>query len=153
MKKKINLEILINSSPQGVWDAIVNDRKYRFWTSAFQEGSFFEGGWNKGDAIRFIAINREGKKEGMVSEIAESIYPEFISIRHLGYIMDGVEDTTSEKIKEWAPSYENYKLEKLEGQKTLFKLDMEVTDAYYQMFLEIWPKALDKLKEVCETNS
>ena len=88
----------------------------------------------------------------MVSEIAESNYPGFISIRHLGYIMDGVEDTTSDKIKEWAPSYENYKLEKLDGQKTLFKLEMDVTDPYYEMFLKIWPNALAKLKEVCETN-
>ena len=47
MKKKINLDITINSSPENVWDAIVNDRKYRIWTSAFQEGSYFEGGCHK----------------------------------------------------------------------------------------------------------
>jgi hypothetical protein len=148
--KKLNLDITIDSPRENVWDAIVNDKKFRFWTSAFQEGSYFEGGWNKGDAIRFIAINKEGKKEGMVSEIAESIYPEHISIRHLGYIMDGIEDTTSEKVREWAPSYENYTLQKVEGNKTLFKLEMDITEEYYQIFLEMWPRALKKLKEVCE---
>ena len=73
--KKLNLEIKINASQEKVWDAIVNVSKYRIWTAAFNEGSFFEGGWNKGDTIRFIGLNEAGEKEGMISEIAESIYP------------------------------------------------------------------------------
>ena len=151
--KKINLDITINATRKGVWEAIVDDSKFRLWTSAFQEGSYFEGGWNKGDAIRFISINKEGVKEGMVSEIAESIYPNYISIKHLGYIMNGIEDTTSEEIRKWAPAFENYTLEELEEKKTLFKLDMDATEEYYDMFLEMWPKALTKLKEVSESDS
>ena len=44
----------------------------------------------------------------MVSEIAENKPNEFISIRHLGYIANGIEDTQSEAIRAWAPAYENY---------------------------------------------
>ena len=148
--KKINLDIVINASREMVWDTIVDDANYRLWTSAFQETSYFEGGWNKGDTIRFLGINEKGEKEGMVSEIAESVYPEYISIKHLGYIVNGVDDTTSEEIRKWAPSFENYTLEKLEENKTLFKLDMDVTEEYYEMFMGLWPKALAKLKEVSE---
>jgi hypothetical protein len=150
--KKINFEILINARPEDVWNAVVDEAKYRIWTSAFQEGSYFEGGWNKGDAIRFIALNEKGEKEGMVSEIAESRYPEYISIRHLGFILHGVEDTTSEAIRKWAPSYENYTFEPV-GDKTLFKLDMDATEEYYDIFMQMWPKALEKLKQVSEQNS
>jgi hypothetical protein len=147
--KKLNLEILINASPEEVWDTIVNIAKYRKWTRVFQESSYFKGSWNKGDAIRFIAINDKGKEEGMVSEIAESSFPKFISIRHLGYMIDGVEDTTSDEIKKWAPSYENYIFEK-SGDNTVFKLDMDVMDEHFDLFLALWPKALEKIKQVSE---
>lgn len=148
--KKIKLNIEINAPREAVWDAIVNDAKYRLWTSAFQEGSYFEGGWNKGDIIRFIAINKDGEKEGMVSQIEESIYPEFISIKHLGYIFKGVDDTTSDAIRSWASAYENYTLEELGEGKTLFTVEQDVTEEYYTMFLELWPNALRNLKEVSE---
>lgn len=148
--KTIHLSIEINASREAVWDAIVNDIKFRKWTSAFTEGSFFEGGWQKGDTIRFMMINKEGEREGMVSEIAESIYPEYISIRHLGYISNGVDDTTSDEVKSWTPAYENYTLESVGDHKTLFKVDADVTDEYYSMFLEVWPTALELLKEVSE---
>lgn len=148
--KKIKLTIEIDAPREAVWDAIVDDAKYRLWTSAFQEGSYFEGGWNKGDVIRFLAINKDGEKEGMVSQIEESIYPEFISIKHLGYISKGVDDTTSDEIRSWAPAYENYTLDELEKGRTLFTLEQDVTDEYYTMFLELWPHALRNLKEVSE---
>jgi uncharacterized protein YndB with AHSA1/START domain len=150
--KNINLEIEINASREEVWDAIIDKKKYSIWTSAFQETSHFEGGWNKGDTIKFLAFSKEGQLVGMISEIAESKFPEFISIRHLGNILNGIVDTTSDEVKKWTPSYENYTLEKLGENKTLFKLEMETIDEYYEMFLKMWPNALTRLKEVCEEN-
>ena len=151
--RKINFEITIDASCELVWEAIETDYKYRLWASAFQEGSYFEGGWYKGDTIRFIAINKDGEKEGMVSEIAERNYPNYISIKHLGYIAHGVDDTTSDEIRKWAPAFENYTLEKLQVNQTLFKIEMDVTDDYYEMFLTLWPKALTRLKEVSELDN
>lgn len=148
--KKIKMNVEINAPREAVWDAVVNDTKYRLWTSAFSEGSFFEGGWNKGDVIRFLMITKDGKKEGMVAEIAESIYPEFISIRHLGYVANGIDDTTSDEIKSWTPAYENYTLEELSGRRTLFTVEVDTTDEYYPMFMDLWPRALQNLKEVSE---
>jgi hypothetical protein len=151
--KKLTLDILINTSPEQVWDSIVNDTKYRAWTTVFQESSCFEGGWNKGDAIRFVAFDNEGVKQGMISEIAESIYPNYISIKHLGYITNGVEDISSEAVKKWAPSFENYTFEKINNNTTRFQLDMDVTEEYYDMFLKLWPPALTKLKEISEASN
>ena len=76
----------------------------------------------------------------------------FGDFSHLGYIVDGVEDTTSEEIRKWYPSFENYTIDKLDEHKTLFKLNMDATEEFYDMFLEIWPKALRKLKEVSESD-
>jgi len=151
--KKLNLEIEINASRENVWDAIVDKKKYSLWTSAFGETSHFEGGWNKGDTIQFLAFNKEGQKMGMIAEIAESRFPEYISIKHLGTILNGVEDTTSDEVKKWAPAFENYTFEKSGEIKTLFKLDMDAADEYYDMFLQMWPNALTLLKEVSEENN
>ncbi len=147
--KKLNFEIFINASQEKVWDTITDDKKYREWTYVFQPTSYFEGGWNTGDKILFIGIDEKGEKGGMVSEIAESRKPEYISIRHLGYMQNGVEDTTSDAVKTWAPAFENYTLIK-EGGGTKFVLEQDIEDKYEQMFSDLWPKALQKVKEISE---
>jgi len=147
--KKIRYEITINAKSEKVWDAVVNDKKYREWTTPFQEGSYFEGGWNRGDKIRFLALNEKGEEEGMVSEIAESRKPYFISIRHLGVVLGGKEDTTSEEAKKWAPAYENYTFT-AEGDMTRFSVDVDTDESLYEFFKDVWPKALEKLKEIAE---
>ncbi len=144
--KKLHFEIDINASPEKVWDAVVDDRKYREWTSAFQEGSYFEGGWEKGDSIRFMAENMDG---GMVSEIAESRKYSFISIKHLGMIKEGKVDTTSEEVRKWVPAYENYTFKKSDG-KTKFEVELDSDESYEEMFTTTWPEALKKLKGVAE---
>ena len=87
----------------------------------------------------------------MVSTIAENKPNEFMSIKHLGVVKDGVEDLDSEQTKEWAGSLENYTLKTVNG-KTELTVDMDVTDEYKDYFEQTWPKALDKLKELAEKN-
>lgn len=151
--KKLTEEIEIKASREAVWETITDPNKYQQWASAFHEGSFFEGSWNQGEAIRFLIINKHGKKEGMVSEIAVHRKPEYLSLKHLGYVIDGIDDTGSEEIKTWAPSFENYTLIKLENGHTIFKVDMDILDDYYAMFTDLWPKALEKIKAIAELSS
>lgn len=148
--KKIKQSMDINAAPETVWRAVVSREHYNSWTKVFTSTSHFEGGWNKGDKIRFLAYNKDGKLDGMVSEIAESDFPRFISIRHLGYIYNGVDDTESEEIKSWAPSYENYTLTRTAENHTIFEIEMDVTDDYYDMFMRLWPLALQELKSTAE---
>lgn len=148
--KKLQQSIEINATREQVWDAIINDAKYRRWTATFHEGSHFEGGWNTGDTIRFIAINEKGEKEGMLSTIYSSIYPEYISIEHKGIISNGIDDTTSDAVKTWAPSFENYSLTSIDEQTTKFTVEMDSPEEYYDHFVETWSKALVVLKQVSE---
>lgn len=145
----IRFTILINAPKQKVWDTMLSAKTYRQWTSAFAEGSDFEGSWEKGSEIRFVATNTEGKKEGMYSRIKENRKYDFISIEHLGIISNGVVDTTSDKVKKWAPSFENYTFT-MKGAATEVKVEMQVDLEYKKMFEEMWPKALQILKELCE---
>ena len=76
----IRFSILINSDRQKVWHTMLDDKTYREWAKEFHVGSYYEGSWEKGSEIRFLAANEEGKLEGMLSKIKENIPYQFISI-------------------------------------------------------------------------
>jgi hypothetical protein len=44
----------ILAEPHVVWSHLTDPNSYRQWTSAFAEGSRFEGAWESGAAIRFL---------------------------------------------------------------------------------------------------
>ena len=148
--QKLNFKIEIKAPKEKVWNTMLEDATYRLWTAAFNEGSYYKGDWSKGSKILFLGPNPEtGKEGGMVSRIAENKLYEFISIEHLGMINDGVEDTTSEEVKAWAGSLENYTFKEVNG-KTTVLVDMDINEEYAEMFSDMWPKALKKLKELSE---
>ena len=147
----MNFTIDINAPKQKVWELMLADATYREWTGAFHEGSYFEGSWDKGSTIRFLAED-DGKVGGMLSRIEEHIPAEFVSIEHLGEVVDGVDDTTSENSQLWAGLHENYRYSEKDGVTTL---DVELEGAgdageMAKMFEDMWPKSLQKLKEICE---
>lgn len=119
---------------------------YKEWTVPFSPGSNYEGDWEQGSEIKFLD---ESKKGGMYSRIAESRKYEFVSIEHLGMINDGVIDTTSEEVKKWTPAFENYTFTEVDG-GTEVSVEMDVNEEYKTMFEEMWPKALQLLKQIAE---
>lgn len=144
--KTLNFSITINAPVQKVYKTMLALDTYKEWTTAFEPTSYYEGDWTEGSTIKFLSA-RGG---GMYSEIAENKQNEFISIRHLGMIdVNGVIDTESDVVKAWAPSYENYTFVD-KGNETEVKVDLDVPEEWEAMFSESWPKALLKLKEVCE---
>lgn len=142
---KIHFEAIINAPVEKVWNTMLEDETYRQWTRAFTEGSHYEGSWEEGAKILFL----DPDNNGMVSIIAENRRHEFISVKHIGIVKDGVEDTESEDAREWAPAYENYTFEEQNG-KTKVSVDMDIEEEYEAMFNEMWPKALGLLKDLCE---
>lgn len=143
--KRIQFSTTIEAPPAQVWETMLGDEGYRQWTRVFAEGSYFEGSWEAGSRIRFLGPSGEG----MVSEIAESRPHEFLSIRHLGEVKHGVEDTESEEVRSWAPAYENYTFEAV-SEGTLLVVDQDVTADWEQYLKDTWPKALALLKQLCE---
>ncbi|MDZ4170569.1 MAG: hypothetical protein U1C19_00260 [Methanobacteriaceae archaeon] len=89
----------------------------------------------------------------MVSKIKESRLYEFISIEPKGVVEDGKENTTGEKAKEWAGSFENYTLKEIDG-KTEVIVDLtapeEIEEELKQYLLDAWTKSLQILKELAE---
>jgi len=143
--KTLHLEKNILAPAEKVWNTMLEDETYRQWTRAFTEGSHYKGSWEEGAKILFL----DPDNNGMVSTIAENRPHEFISIKHIGIVKDGEEDTESDEAKKWAPAYENYTFEEKDG-KTTLSVDMDIEEEYEAMFKEMWPNALGKLKQLTE---
>lgn len=143
--KRIQFSIDISAPVQRVFSVLTDPLGYRQWTSAFAEGSYFEGSWQQGGKIRFLSPSGDG----MVAQIAENRPDEFISIRHLGTISNGIEDTSSEAVRAWAPAYENYTFIATPTGARLV-VDQDVTEDFEAYLAAAWPRALELLKALCE---
>ncbi len=144
--QKINFSTTINAPKEKVWEILWNLDSYRAWTSAFHEGSYaVTDNWKEGTKVLFLGPGGSG----MVSEVAANKPNEYMSFKHLGEVKDGVEDTTSDNVKIWAGSTENYTLKGDNGTTTL-SVDMDISDEFKEMFEKMWPKALEKVKALAE---
>src|SRR5690606_583090 len=139
--KQLNFSIVINAPVQTVWQRMLSDVGYRNWTSAFCEGSYFKGSWQKGETIRFLSPSGDG----MVATIAEHVPLELISIRHGGCIVAGKDDFRSDNVTSWAPAFENYRFRAVAG-GTEVSIEQDIAPECEQSMLDSWPKALQKLK-------
>ncbi len=147
--EKLNFSITIDAEPQTVYRIMLDQKTYREWTAVFNPSSYFEGSWEKGSQIRFIGTDQNGKKGGIVSRIRENEPARFVSIEHLGLIEGDQEITSGTKVEGWAGALENYSFKRLNG-GTMLSVEVDLNQEFKAYFSETWPKALHKLKTLCE---
>ncbi len=128
---------------------IGNIETYQQWTAEFNPTSTYEGSWEKGSKIYFIGTDENGKKGGMIAEIADNIPNQFVSIRHYGMLDGEKEITEGDEVEKWAGGLENYSFDEHNGM-TSVTVDIDVIEDHLDYFNTTWPKALDKLKELVE---
>lgn len=145
----LKFNIAINADVKKVWQTMLEAKTYLIWAKEFHPSSHYEGSWQKGAEIKFLAFDDKGKTQGMFSMISECDQYQYISIKHIGFIADGKIDTTSEAVKKWTPSFENYTFTSENG-TTHLKVEMQTPSDYKAMFEEMWPRALGVLKQLCE---
>lgn len=144
--KTLQFKTVIAAPAEKVWDTMIDRESYPKWTEPFCDGSYFEGSWSQGERIRFLAPSGGG----MVAVIAENRPHELISIKHIGVVKDGVDDTTSDAVKSWAPAYEKYWFTAVPG-GTEVTIEQDVDTGFEKFMTDAWPKALAELKTLCET--
>lgn len=143
--KTLTFEISIDAPIAQVWDGMLGAETYKLWTAPFCEGSYYVGSWEQGASIRFLSPSGDG----MIAVIAENRPHEYVSIRHIGMIVDGKEDTTSEKVRAWTPAHENYRFTATPT-GCHFTVTLDTIAEYEQYMTETYPKALARLKQLCE---
>lgn len=146
---KFHFEVTINAPVQQVYNTMLGEGTYTEWTHAFHPGSFFRGSWEKGSKILFIGPDENGGEGGMVSCIAENIPGKFVSIKHLGLLKGDEEITSGPEVEGWGNAYENYTFEAVD-EGTLLSVDVDGIKEYQEFFVNTWPIALNKLKEISE---
>jgi len=150
--KKLQFTVSINAPVTKIYDFMlgINSKStYEQWTSLFNPTSTYEGSWGKGNKILFIGVDEKGEKGGMVSRIAENIPNRFVSIQHYGLFKADKEITEGPEVEKWANGFENYTFEEKNGTTTV-TVDLDTTEDFLDYMNQTYPKALDKLKELCE---
>ena len=150
--KKIQYNIDIKAPAMQVYTTMLgldNIETYNQWTAEFNPTSTYKGNWDKGSRIYFFGTDENGKRGGMVAEIAENTPGQFVSIRHIGMLDGDKEITEGEEIEKWAGALENYTFHEENGVTTV-TAEIDVDASYLDYFDQTWPKALQKLKELSE---
>jgi len=150
--KKLQYKVNIDAAASKVYDlmlGITDISTYEEWTALFNPTSTYEGTWDKGSKILFVGVDEKGEKGGMVSRIVENIPNQFVSIQHFGLVKAEQEITEGPEVEKWANGFENYSFTELNGMTTV-TVDLDTTEDFVAYMDEAYPKALEKLKEICE---
>jgi uncharacterized protein YndB with AHSA1/START domain len=148
----LHFTIDINAPAGRVWSSMLDDATYREWTAVAFPGSFYTGGWNRGDEIRFLGTDEDGSLGGMIGRIVESRPDEHVSIEYTGQVVGGVDDVDSDDARAIRGTHENYTFSERDGVTTV-EVDVDVDEKYSEMFSESWPASLEKLKEIAERDA
>ncbi len=144
--KKLEMKIDIAASRQKVWETMLAPATYKQWVDVSWPGSYYEGEWKQGQNLRFLAPGMGGT----LARLVEHRPYEFSLAEHIASInSDGTEDRDSESAKNWIGSTESYTFTEKNGITTL-KVEVNTYPEWIDMFASGMPKALAKLKEMCE---
>lgn len=150
--KKLQFKISIDAPAIKVYDFMlgINSKStYEQWTFLFNPTSTYEGNWDKGNKILFIGVDEKGKKGGMISKIVENIPNQFVSIQHYGILDGDKEITEGMEVEKWANGFENYSFYE-DNRTTIVTVDLDTIEDFVDYMSQTYPKALGKLKELCE---
>jgi hypothetical protein len=150
--KKLEYNVSINAPATKVYDKMLglsSKSTYEQWTTLFNPTSTYSGSWSKGSKMYFEGVDENGKKGGMVSEIAENTPNKFVSIRHYGILNGDQEITEGPDVEKWAGGFENYSFKEENGETTV-SVALDTTEDFVDYMNQTYPKALARLKEICE---
>lgn len=147
--KTLYFEIDINAPVSEVYQKMLGKGTFEQWTSEFSPTSRYEGNWEKGSKILFLADEADGRECGMVSRINENKVNEFVSVEHLGLYESGQEIMKGEKVDPFSGALEEYTFAETEN-GTHLKIRMDAIPEWESYFMESWPRALKKLKQIIE---
>ena len=141
----LNYEILINATPEKVWQVLWDAKSYTQWTQYFSPGSTMHSDW----AINGRTVFLDANGDGMVSTISQLEEFKVVIFKHLGMLQDGIEDLDSAEVKKWSGILEKYFLEDLNG-KTKLKVELETSQEYLDMMDTAFKKGFEQVKQLAE---
>lgn len=142
---KISFSKKTHAPSTKVWEVLWTDSTYRKWTSVFHVGSYAVSEWKEGSEILFLTPNGDG----MYSKIVSKIPNKFMSFQHIGNVKNLVKQPLNAESEAWTGSFENYTLTEKDG-VTEIQVELDADNSFVDFFKDIFPKALDIVKELSE---
>jgi hypothetical protein len=143
--EKLKFNISVKAPREKVWKVLWDDATYRQWTSVFSPDSHAKSDWKEGSKIHFL----DGKGNGMYSIIETKIGNTQMTFKHIGEIKNDVESPAS---SDWGDARESYFLSETEN-GTELRVELDAVGEFLDYFKEVFPKALQKVKELSEQGS
>jgi uncharacterized protein YndB with AHSA1/START domain len=136
-------QVHIYAPRQKVWDTLWQDQTFREWAGIIDPGTYMVGELKEGSEVQFISSeNGYG-----VTSLVEKIVPnQYLLLRHSA---DTQGSGTQERTSEWTGGTESYKLSEENGVTTLIAA-FDVPQEMEEYFNTVYPKALEKVKELAE---
>jgi len=138
--KNLVFEQQINANREKVWEVLFTQDSYQKWSSAMNEGTYFEGDWSEGSTMNFL----DQSNNGMYNLVEKNNFPQELSMKHLGWIIDGKPEPQN-----WEDSTVTYFLEPNEN-GTLLTVKVNSLDEFVDFFRTKYPKNLELIKQLSE---
>lgn len=147
--KRLRYSIDIPAPVQKVYDTMLGKETYPQWTFVFNPTSNFEGSWAEGEEIKFLGVDENGKKGGMLGIVAENKVNQYVRIEYTGTVQEGKELRGSEASPDWHGGIEAYTFSENNGITTVVA-EVDVPESVIPYFDETYPKALEQLRDICK---
>jgi hypothetical protein len=96
------------------------------------------------------AVGAKEKRSGLSVSIRKGKRKEWlVSVEYTGMLDGDNEVTQGPLVDGWVGAYENYTFDEENG-STALTVDVDVHDTMQDYFKDTFPKALNKLREICE---
>lgn len=139
----------IHAPATTVYRLMLDKSTYEQWVKPFDPTSEMEGTWEQGSTMYFTCKDKQGKRQGMFSEVTNNMPGKEVALRHKGVIADDAEVTEGPEAAPWVNTREIYRFEEQDGVTTV-RVEQDVDEQYQDYFEATWPKALGLLKDICE---
>ena len=144
--KTIRKSIEIDASKEKIWDVLIQDAYTRDWYAIFSPGSHAITDWKLGSKVTFT----DDSGGGIIGRIIILDPCELLSIEYYGVLTDNKEDFESEEAQIFNGAHETYRLTS-SSDKTLLNIEVDMSDAMFDMMSKAWDKALLKIKTLAES--
>lgn len=141
--KEIQFTVEIQAPRAKVWDTLWQDATFRQWASVIDPETYMVGELVEGSEVQFISAQGG---YGVTSLVAELRAHEYVLFKHQA---DTQDEGAREREKEWTGGKESYSLKEVDGVTTLVTT-FDVPPTQEEYFASIYPKALERLKELAE---
>ncbi len=143
--RTLHYTIHIHTNAQTVWQVLWDKTHYTAWTSIFGEGSYYISDWNIGSTIQFMGNHGNG----IYATILENKPYTKMHFEHQGEIKNFELVSNQQPNENWKGANEIYTLTEHNNLTTL-EVHIDILEKYEPFFVEAFPKALQKVKEIAE---